>query len=234
MKEKNFSPLGQGIRAGLPIAAGYLPIAVAFGALAVQAGLTWWEGTLMSLLVYAGASQFVGVGMLLSGADLPQIVAATFFLNLRHLLMSLSLQERFQGFSLVWKWLLSFGITDESFARLSLGNGGGDQRVPLKPRYTAGLMFTAYCGWVVGTALGGLTSGFLPGNVTEAMTAGLYALFIALLVPALEGSWVWGAVALISMAANTLLSTALESGWSIVLATLLASLVGVRWGEESP
>ena len=44
----------------------------------------------MSLIVFAGASQFVGVSMFLAGAGVAQIIATTFFLNLRHLIMSLA------------------------------------------------------------------------------------------------------------------------------------------------
>ena len=44
----------QGIKSGLPIALGYFPIAIAFGALAVQAQLSWIEATLMSVIVFAG------------------------------------------------------------------------------------------------------------------------------------------------------------------------------------
>jgi len=58
----------QGIKSGLPIALGYFPIAIAFGALAVQAQLSWREATLMSVIVFAGASQFVGVSLLMAGA----------------------------------------------------------------------------------------------------------------------------------------------------------------------
>ncbi|TFG50085.1 MAG: branched-chain amino acid ABC transporter permease, partial [Anaerolineales bacterium] len=61
------SPLIKGIRAGMPIALGYFPIAIAFGALAVQAHMSWWEAVLMSVIVFAGASQFVGVSMMLAG-----------------------------------------------------------------------------------------------------------------------------------------------------------------------
>ena len=58
----------QGVQAGMPIAIGYFPIAIAFGALALQADLNWMEAVLMSLAVYAGASQFVGVSMIMAGA----------------------------------------------------------------------------------------------------------------------------------------------------------------------
>ena len=78
----------EGIKAALPIVLGYLPVGLAFGVLARKVGLSTFEVGLMSLLVYAGASQFIAVEMLLKGIVCFPIVLATFFINLRHLLMS--------------------------------------------------------------------------------------------------------------------------------------------------
>jgi len=229
---KKSSPLQFGIQAGLPIALGYLPIAVAFGALAVQADLTWWEATLMSLFVFAGASQFVGISMLLAGAGMVQIITTTFFLNLRHLIMSLAVNDLFKAFPQAWKNLLSFGITDETFALLTLGESGADQE-PISEAYVLGLMATAYSGWVGGTALGGLGAEFVPENITTAMTVGLYALFIGLLVPPARKSPAFAGIAVTSMLLNTLLAAFLDSGWSIVLSTITSAGLGMLWIKDT-
>ena len=140
---KSNSQLVMGIQAGLPIFLGYFPIAIAFGALAVQAQFNWMEAVLMSLIVFAGASQFVGVSMFLAGAGSAQIIAATFFLNMRHLIMSLAVNDQMRHFSGGWKGFLSFFITDETFALLTLG--GGDYQLEKRtPAYMTGLMVTAY------------------------------------------------------------------------------------------
>ena len=60
----------------------------------------------MSLIVYAGASQFVGVGMLLAGAGSIQIITTTLFLNMRHLIMSLAVNDRMRDFPQSWKNML--------------------------------------------------------------------------------------------------------------------------------
>jgi 4-azaleucine resistance transporter AzlC len=221
----------RGIKSGLPIALGYFPIAVAFGALAVQARLCWFEATLMSLIVFAGASQFVGVSMLLAGVGAVQIIAATFFLNLRHLIMSLAVNNQMRSFSPPWKHFLSFFITDETFALLTLGNSTSDggQRTP---PYMAGLMLTAYGGWVLGTAAGGLGAAFIPGDVTTAMTVGLYGLFIGLLVPPAKKSARFAVIALTSMLLNWLLIKMIDPGWSIVLATVIAGGLGIVLNQE--
>jgi 4-azaleucine resistance transporter AzlC len=219
------SHLKLGIQAGLPIALGYFPIAIAFGALAGQAQLNWLEAVLMSCLVFAGASQFVGVSLLLAGTGTLQIIAATFFLNLRHLIMSLAVNDQMRGFSQAWKRGLSFFITDETFALLTLGEEGDSTlRTPL---YMAGLMITAYLGWVSGTLVGGLGASFIPPQITTAMTIGLYGLFIGLLVPPLKRSRPYALIAALSMILNWGLGHWVESGWSIVLATMLAAGAGI-------
>ena len=77
-----------GAKAALPIVLGYLPVGMAFGILARKAGLNPFEVALMSFLVYAGASQFLAIEMILKGMIWFPIVLTTFFINLRHLLMS--------------------------------------------------------------------------------------------------------------------------------------------------
>src|SRR5699024_1662646 len=57
----------KGMAVGFPIMLGYLPIAITYGVLAKQSGLTLMELTLMSVLVFAGASQFMGANMLAVG-----------------------------------------------------------------------------------------------------------------------------------------------------------------------
>src|SRR5699024_11530902 len=106
----------QGVNAALPIAIGYVPIAVAYGALGVASGLTWWHTLLMSLLVFAGASQFMAAGMVAAGAAVVQISIATFVLNFRPLILSLSLIDRLREISPLRRAALSLGLTDETYA----------------------------------------------------------------------------------------------------------------------
>ncbi len=83
-----------GIRGGLPIALGYFPIAMAFGILAKGASVSLVEALGFSFIVFAGASQFIAVGMIALGATGIEIIMTTLFLNFRHFLMSASLVPR--------------------------------------------------------------------------------------------------------------------------------------------
>jgi 4-azaleucine resistance transporter AzlC len=107
-------PFKEGIKAALPIVVGYLPVGIAFGLLARNIGLTPFEVGLMSLLVYAGASQFLAIQMIFKGMTWLPIVLATFFINLRHFLMSSNLSLYFKNARLPLLGFLSAQLTDES------------------------------------------------------------------------------------------------------------------------
>lgn len=81
----------EGMGASWPICVGYFPLGFAFGVLAQKAGFDMLDIALMSVLVYAGSSQFIAVAMLSSGAAPASIVLTTFMVNLRHVLMGSSL-----------------------------------------------------------------------------------------------------------------------------------------------
>ena len=213
-----------GIKAGSPIALGYIPIAIAFGTLAVESKMTVEEAVMMSLFVFAGASQFMAASMILVGADAAQIVATTFFVNLRHLIMSMAVNDQFKGFRKAWRIALSFGITDETFALLTLQADSELRKAT--PIFSAGLMGIAYLAWITGTVIGGLGARIIPPTISTGMGVGLYAMFIGLLVPHVRQSLKIGAVALVSMCLNAIFQIFFEAGWAIVLATILGALFG--------
>ncbi|HEY7623489.1 MAG TPA: AzlC family ABC transporter permease [Candidatus Limnocylindria bacterium] len=91
-------------------------VGATFGIVARQAGLEPVEIAAMSLLVFAGASQFAMVQLLSAAAPAAVIVASVLFINLRHLLMATSLRRPLARLSLAQRLLAAFVLTDESFA----------------------------------------------------------------------------------------------------------------------
>jgi 4-azaleucine resistance transporter AzlC len=215
----------RGLRAGLPIALGYLPVAVTYGLLSRQAGLSPLEATGMSLFVYAGASQFMAVKMLAAGSPALQIVLATFILNFRHFLMSASLSQKLAA-GPPRPTLLAYWVTDETFVAGGLGLAD--------PSFTSVsflvMAIMAYLAWAGGSLAGALFGTLIPVVLANAMGVGLYAMFIALLVPSARGNWrgavVAGASALISLGLWRGLPS-LAEGWRIVLATLASASLGL-------
>lgn len=227
----------RGMKAGIPVAVGYLPIAVTFGMLAETAGLSPWIAVAMSLFVYAGASQFVGVNMLAAGATPAAIVLTAFILNFRHFLMSSSLAQKINP-SLKGrvKALTAFGITDETFAVASLHESARSLSVP----FLLGLNGIAYLSWNFGTWAGLLLSSGLPELVKSSMGISLYVMFLALLVPGVRKSHPALGVAVLAGLAQCAFTFAplfapLSGSWKVILSTILAAGAGSWiWKEDTP
>ncbi len=102
----------------LPVMFGYLPLGAAFGILAIDVGIPWWAALTMSILIYAGAGQFLAVALLANQAGLMEVAVATLMLNSRHLFYGLSLIGPFAGAG--WrKPYLIFALTDETYSLLT-------------------------------------------------------------------------------------------------------------------
>jgi 4-azaleucine resistance transporter AzlC len=140
----------------IPIAIGYLALGIACGILAQQAGLTPLEALGMSVLVFAGSGQFIGIAMMAQGAALVSIGLTIFIVNLRHLLFSSTLMNFFNGRSKNFLIGYAHGITDETFAvNLNAFETETD------PRWTCeealGLNITSCAVWSLSNALGRLS-----------------------------------------------------------------------------
>lgn len=220
--------LRAGAAAGIPIAIGYVPIAVAYGALSVKSGVPLGQTCLMSMLVFAGASQFMAVSMWAGGAGAAQIVIATFILNLRQLIMSMALATRLRGWEAGERLAASLGITDETFALLSVRFPPG--QAPSR-RFVAGLMLGAYLSWVLGSAAGALFAAAIPASLGSGLSVALYAMFIVLLVPAVRHAWRAGLTAALAMALSLALHRVLPAGWAIICATVIAAATNVVWPD---
>ncbi len=208
-----------GVQAGIPIALGYLPVALTYGLLAKNTGLTFMEASGMSLFVFAGASQFMALQMIAVGTSSLEIILATFIINIRHFLMSASINERTGKDHPVKKLIYAFGITDETFSVASLYRGR------LNAPFMFGLVLTAYGSWVLCSIAGYTLGASLPQILQDSMGIALYALFIGLIVPSLKKHLkiVW--LFLLSACLNTCGAFFLSSGWSIVLSTLISALI---------
>mgnify|MGYP002737493543 CR=1 FL=1 len=176
-----------GLAASLPIILGYVPIAFSFGVAATRSGFSEVEAAALSVIIYAGASQFLALALLSSGA--PVLVAAftLIAMNLRHVLYGPALmREAGEGAGTRHAWAWAWGLTDEVFGQ-ALGALARGQR--FSEPYMFGLGLGAYAAWVSGTIAGAYAGGgALEG--WPALNAGLGfmlpALFLALLLSILN------------------------------------------------
>lgn len=110
------APARLALAEGWPILLSVVVVGLTFGVVARQSGLELVEISGMSIVVFAGASQFAAVELLRNGAAVPAVILAAFLINLRHLLMATALRPRFAGRSLLERLGLAYVLTDEAFA----------------------------------------------------------------------------------------------------------------------
>lgn len=218
MRESTFL---EGLQAGVSIAIGYMPVAITFGLLAKASGLSAGETMMMSLLVFAGASQYIAINMIAVGTGALEIIFTAFIVNIRHFLMSASLNEKAEEDPVWKKAIYSFGITDETFSVASLKSG------QVSSGYLFGLMGISYSSWVVNSGVGHFAGSLLPQTLQDSMSIALYAMFIGLLVPSLKRQKKVAILAGTAALCSTIVtySSLLTGGWAIILSTLLSAVL---------
>lgn len=223
MQTERSSNLADGLIAGAPIVLGYFPIAFAFGVAATGQGLTGWEAFGLSVIVYAGAAQFLALALVTSGAPVLVSAFTLVAMNLRHVLYGPALMKRAGPVATrrhAWAW--AFGLTDEVFGA-ALGQLARGRQ--FSEPFMFGLGLAAYASWLSGTALGAYAGGgALQGwpVLEAALGFMLPALFLSLLLSILNRTQLPViAVAAVATAGVTLL----WSGTAGILAGMIAGAI---------
>jgi len=211
----------EGLAMAWPICLGFIPIGLSLGVLAQKNGLAPWQVGLMSLLVFAGGSQFIAVAMLASGASFGAIVSTTFIVNLRHLLMSSALAVHFSGVSRRFLAFFAYGVTDESFAvnMARFREGDWDRWRALVLNQVTNLT------WLVCTVAGAYAGEFIPSGALGIDYA-LTGMFICLLVFQLRGP-VFIATALAATVCSLAAYLLLPGNFYVIVASCLAATIGL-------
>ena len=211
-----------GMRAGVPVIFGFIPVGIAFAILARGAGMSVLETCLMSLGVFAGASQIMAAGMWAEGAAVVAIIFATFILNLRHIIMSTCVVNRMKHVPAWMRAIGAFGVTDESFAIFSSVDDGR-----ATPAFYFGLVTVTYSSWNVGTLIGALGADLWPDVLSLSFGVALYAMFIAIITPDVSSNMRLSLLVLLTAVSNWALSLVLDSSIAMMISTLVCALVGV-------
>ncbi|MGT2833542.1 AzlC family ABC transporter permease [Streptococcus halotolerans] len=221
----------RGVRASLPTAVGYVSIGLACGVVGSSSGLTTWEMGLMSLLIYAGSSQFAFAALVLANASLVTLTLTIFLINLRHLLMSLHVTTIFKKVSLVQGIGIGTLLTDESYGVLL--NEQAHQKT-ISTSWMHGNNIMAYLSWVLAVVCGALVGSYIPNPVSLGLDFALVAMFVSIFASQLTGMlrWLGGqkiAMILGAVAVSYLLLTiVLSDSMAVLVATLAGCAVGVR------
>ena len=153
---------------------------VAYGVLAVTAGMGVFAPIVMSATTFAGSAQFAAVSVLNDGGTVAAAVIAAVLLNARYLAISVALAPAFEG-SRLRRFLEAQLIVDESWAVSQTGGGRVDRRMLVG----AGLLL--YPCWVGGTALGVFGGDVLGDPKRLGLDAAFPALFLGLLMTLTHG-----------------------------------------------
>lgn len=167
--------------AAVPVVAAVTVFGVSYGVLAAAAGLPAWLAVLMSMLVFAGSSQFAAVAILGSGGAAGAAILSGSLLNSRYLATGAVAARVLPGNR--WqRFLLAQLVVDENFA-LAVGAGTPDHP---DRGMLLGSGVALWTGWVTGSALGSLLGPVLGDPKTFGLDAAFPALFVGLLWPLLR------------------------------------------------
>ena len=168
-------------RVTVPVLIGYLAIGIAFGLMLEAIGYNFIWAFFMSLTIYAGSGQYLGVSLLDLGAALSEVAMLTLLLNFRHIVYGLSMLEKFQTIHGLRKFYMIFSLTDETYALLT------SVRVPagMKPAdYYLAIAMLDQSYWILGSVIGSV-AGALLGIDTTGVDFAMTALFVVIAV----GQW---------------------------------------------
>lgn len=183
-----------GLKSGVPIAMGYFAVSFTLGIAARKVGMTAFQATLMSFTNSTSAGEFAALSTIAAGASYLEMAVMQFVINLRYMLMSCALSQKIDhSFSVVHRFLMGFGVTDEIFG-VSISVDG-----KLNPYYTYGAMSLAIPAWSLGTMFGVLMGSVLPGNVVSALSIALYGMFIAIIIPPARDNQILAVLVPVSM-----------------------------------
>jgi len=211
----------RGARQTLPLAVSALVVGGVFGVLARRAGLGLPEASLMSALVFAGASQFVALGLWAAPLPVLTILLTTLVVNLRHLLLGAALRPWLGRLSALKTYGSAFFLVDESWA-LTIREFAAGKRDAAFLLGSGLLMFVA---WVGGTVAGQLVGATLPDGIRQGLDFAFTAVFLALVVGMWKGKaslLPWGVAAAVAIAA----AHWLPGQWYILLGALAGSVAG--------
>ena len=179
MSKNNAQQFFKGCRDGVPIMLGYLAVSFSFGIKALLEHLTVGQAVLMSGLNLTSAGQFASLSVIAAAGSSLELALSQLIINLRYSLMSISLSQKVDGSVRgLARWSFPFSVTDEIFAVSAA------RPEPVTQRYWAALRILPIAGWTLGTLCGALLGAVLPQRLLEALGIALYAMFIAIIVPA--------------------------------------------------
>ena len=146
----------EAFRDSLSILPGYLVLGIGFGVLLKAKGFNTLYAALMSVFIYAGSMQFVGIDLSSNGANLITAFLMTIMVNIRHLFYGIGMLERYQKIKKHQIYDV-FALTDETFSIVSANKDKDDD-------YYFCLSLFNHIYWVSGSIIGSVLGDIIPFN----------------------------------------------------------------------
>ncbi len=222
------SEFWDGAKLGMPVVVASAPFAMLYGALAVDNGMTVVEATMMSALIFGGASQMVGIELF--GQNIPAwlVVFSIFAVNFRHVLYSAGIGRRIAHWTFLQKTIAFFVLTDPQYAE---AERKGEQGESVGFAWYMGMALPLYVFWVVESGLGAVFGQLLPDAHTFGIDFLLPIYFLGI-VMGFRKRPLWLPIVIVSGIASVLAYKLVGTPWhvsigalaGIVLAAVMAPL----------
>ena len=194
-------------------------VGASFGAIAVSAGLPLWVPILLSVVVFAGAAQFLFVGLIAAGGSPLAAVAAGLLVNARHLPFGFSVGDALERTGWFRRLIGSHLMTDETVA---FALAQDDPRRRRAAYWVSGAAL--FVCWNVSVVLGGLAGGAISDTDALGLDAAFPAVLLALVLPSLNDAKTrWAALIGLVVALGT--TPFLPAGAPVLLALLGVAVV---------
>lgn len=215
-----------GLKITLPFMVGAAPFGIIFGALATSENvhLSPLETMALSLFVFSGSAQFVAIALMAVTTPAWVIWLVTTILNLRHTLYAATLVGYVRHLPCGWRFILSAGLTDETFAAMEdryrrLGVHRNSHWA-----YLASIV-AMHINWNCWTLVGIAVGAQMRGLDDLGLEFAAIATFIGMVVQKLRTSGAQTAAAVAGILAALLAALPYKAG--LTIATLLAIAIAV-------
>ena len=214
----------RGLKAGVPIGLGYLPVSFSLGLLAVSLGFHVWQAVVISMLTVTSAGQLSGLQTMCIPGQYAEMLISQLTINVRYSFMSVCLSQKTDShFKGIYRLLLGFFMTDEIFAVASMEKS-------VSRSFFFGLSTAPFFGWTFGTLFGAALGDILPERVMGALCIAIYGMFIAIVIPESKKSRPTAICAGLAVVLSCLfyyvpVLKEVPSGFTIIVCAVVASTV---------
>ncbi len=213
-----------GARDTFPLLLGAFPFGLIYGALAVASGLSPAAGMIMAALVFAGASQFIAVGLVAAGVPVVIIILTTFIVNLRHMLYSATLLPYLKTLPQKWRIPLAFWLTDETFA-VTIRRFQREDGSVYKHWYQLGSSVAMYLNWQFWCDMGLVLGDRIPDASSWGLDVAMPVTFIGMIIPFVRNTAM--VVCVLAAGASSLMTLGLPYKLGIIVSAFVGIFSGM-------